>query len=135
MNAHQLRGHVFLATDSGAIARASEAVGALYGFQVSTLPIDRKQHESLCLSTTRSRGEGLRCGTECIDRTRERDLNMLTDTLLDSLLVSLAAATACLFHAIIYHACRPYAHMRTPNRNNVRGSRFAAVALRCSSGR
>ena len=130
MNAHQLRGHVFLATDSGAIARASEAVGALYGFQVSTLPIDRKQHESLCLSsTTRSRGEGLRCGTEFVDRTRERDLNMLTDTLLDSLLVSLAAATACLSHAILSHACRPYAHARAPNRNNVRGSRSAAVTL------
>ena len=86
MNAHQLRGHVFLATDSAEIARASEAIGAEHGFKVSTLPIDRKQHESLCLSTV-SRNDEPRCGTEFVARTRERDSNMLTDTLLDSLLV------------------------------------------------
>ena len=86
MNAHQLRGHVFLATDSTEIARASEAIGAEHGFNVSTLPIDRKQHDSLCLSTASRRDEP-RCGTEFVDRTRARDLNMLTDTLLDSLLV------------------------------------------------
>ena len=86
MNAHQLRGHVFLATDSEEIARASEAIGAEHGFKVWTLPIDRKQHESLCLSTV-SRKDEPRCGTEFVARTRVRDLNMLTDTLLDSLLV------------------------------------------------
>ena len=86
MNAHQLRGHVFLATDSAEIARASEAIGAEHGFKVSTLQIDRKQHDSLCLSTASRRDEP-RCGTEFVDRTRARDLNMLTDTLLDSLLV------------------------------------------------
>ena len=86
MNAHQLRGHVFLATDSTEIARASEAIGAEHGFKVSTLQIDRKQHDSLCLSTA-SRKDEPRCGTEFVDRTRERDLDMLTDTLLDSLLV------------------------------------------------
>ena len=86
MNAHQLRGHVFLATDSAEIARASEAIGAEHGFKVSTLPIDRKQHESLCLSQA-SRKDEPRCGTEFVARTRVRDLNMLTDTLLDSLLV------------------------------------------------
>ena len=86
MNAHQLRGHVFLATDSAEIARASEAIGAEHGFKVSTLQIDRKQHDSLCLSTA-SRKDEPRCGTEFVDRTRERDLDMLTDTLLDSLLV------------------------------------------------
>ena len=86
MNAHQLRGHVFLATDSAEIARASEAIGAEHGFKVSTLPIDRKQHESLCLSKV-SRKDEPRCGTEFVARTRVRDLNMLTDTLLDSLLV------------------------------------------------
>jgi len=87
MNAHQLRGHVFLATDSAEIARASEAIGAEHGFKVSTLQIDRKQHDSLCLSTA-SRKDEPRCGTEFVDRTRERDLDMLTDTLLDSLLLS-----------------------------------------------
>ena len=77
---------MFLATDSAEIARASEAIGAEHGFKVSTLPIDRKQHDSLCLSTASRRDEP-RCGTEFVDRTRARDLNMLTDTLLDSLLV------------------------------------------------
>ena len=94
MNAHQLRGHVFLATDSTEIARASEAIGAEYGFQVSTLPINRKQHDSLCLSTG-SQSDEPRCGTEFVDRTRERDLSMLTDTLLDSLLVGYALPLPC----------------------------------------
>jgi hypothetical protein len=104
MNAHQLRGHVFLATDSTEIARASEAVGAEHGFKVSTLPIDRKQHESLCLSTASRRVEP-RCGTEFVKRTRARDLDMLTDTLLDSLLVR----SPCRYSS---HACRA-THVRT----------------------
>ena len=89
MSAHQLRGLVFLATDSAEIAHSAKAIGAEHGFSVLTLPIDRKQHEGLCLSKgSGDLNDAPMCGTEYVARTRARDLAMLTDTLLDALLLS-----------------------------------------------
>ena len=88
MKSHGLRGSVFLATDSARIASAAREAGVGHGFNVSTLPINRSVHESLCLPNSQARaGDEPRCGTEFADRTRARDYSILVDTLLDALLV------------------------------------------------
>ena len=89
MSAHGLRGSVFLATDSAEIALSAKRVGAAAGFNVLTLQINRTQLESLCSSNSATeRSSLLRCGTEFVTRTRERDRTLLAETLLDALLLS-----------------------------------------------
>ena len=84
MKAHDLRGSVFMASDSSeAVAKAVE-IGPRYGFKVFTLAYDRGNVEGAAALDANNRS----LGTELARRSVARDRAVLVETLMDVLLLS-----------------------------------------------
>ena len=83
MRSHGLRGRLFFASDSREAVDTAVKIGPSYGFTVAHLSYDRSRIEGEVLDAN-----GHAIGTELVKRSRARDLAVLTESLMDVLLLS-----------------------------------------------